>query len=151
MTLLAPTLQAFFTERLMTQRQASPHTIAGYRDTMRLLLSFASAKLGKPPSKLEIDDLDAELITQFLVHLEQERGNGARTRNARLAAIHSLYRYAAFCHPEHAGVIERVLAIPTKRFDRALVNYLTLEEAQRAHRRPRPDTRGPAGETTRCS
>ena len=138
MTLLAPTLQAFFTERLMTQRQASPHTIAGYRDTMRLLLSFASAKLGKPPSKLEIDDLDAELITQFLVHLEQERGNGARTRNARLAAIHSLYRYAAFCHPEHAAVIERVLAIPTKRFDRALVNYLTKEEARALHRRPGP-------------
>ena len=140
MTLLAPTLQAYFTERLMTQRQASPHTIAGYRDTMRLLLSFASAKLGKPPSKLELDDLDAELITQFLVHLEQERGNGARTRNARLAAIHSLYRYAAFRHPEHAQVIERVLAIPTKRFDRALVNYLTKEEARALIAAPDPHT-----------
>ena len=77
MTLLAPTLQAWFTERLMTQRQASPHTIAGYRDTMRLLLSFASAKLGKPPSKLELDDLDAELITQFL--------DAPRDRNAATA------------------------------------------------------------------
>jgi integrase/recombinase XerD len=130
MTLLAPTLQAWFTERLMTQRQASPHTIAGYRDTMRLLLSFASKTLGKAPSKLKLDDLDAELITQFLLHLETERGNSARTRNARLAAIHSLYRYAAFRHPEHAAVIERVLAIPTKQFDRALVNYLTTEEAR---------------------
>jgi integrase/recombinase XerD len=140
MTLLAPTLQAWFTERLMTQRQASPHTIAGYRDTMRLLLSFASAQLGKPPSKLQIDDLDAELIAQFLTHLEQERGNSARTRNARLAAIHSLYRYAAFRHPEHAAVIERVLAIPTKRFDRALVNYLTTEEARALINTPDPGT-----------
>lgn len=140
MTLLAPTLQAWFTERLMTQRQASPHTIAGYRDTMRLLLGFASADLGKPPSKLQIDDLDAGLITRFLTHLETERGNSARTRNARLAAIHSLYRYAAFRHPEHAAVIERVLAIPTKRFDRALVNYLTKEEAGALINAPDPGT-----------
>jgi integrase len=140
MTLLAPTLQAWFTERLMTQRQASPHTIAGYRDTMRLLLTFANRQTGKPPSKLEIDDLDAELIAQFLTHLEQERGNSARTRNARLAAIHSLYRYAAFRHPEHAAVIERVLAIPPKRFDRALVNYLTKEEARALINAPDPDT-----------
>ncbi len=140
MTLLAPTLQAWFTERLMTQRQASPHTIAGYRDTMRLLLRFASTQTGKPPSNLEIDDLDAELITRFLVHLEQERGNSARTRNARLAAIHSLYRYAAFRHPEHAAVIERVLAIPTKRFDRALVNYLTKDEARALLNAPDPGT-----------
>jgi site-specific recombinase XerD len=140
MTLLAPTLQAWFTERLMTQRQASPHTIAGYRDTMRLLLSFASTTLGKPPSKLDVEDLDAELITQFLTHLEQDRGNTARTRNARLAAIHSLYRYAAFRHPEHAATIERVLAIPTKRFDRALVNYLTKEEARALINAPDPRT-----------
>jgi integrase/recombinase XerD len=140
MTLLAPTLQAWFTERLMTQRQASPHTIAGYRDTMRLLLGFASTTLSKPPSKLQIDDLDAELITQFLTHLETERGNSARTRNARLAAIHSLYRYAAFRHPEHAATIERVLAIPTKRFDRALVNYLTTQEARALINAPDPNT-----------
>ncbi len=140
MSLLAPTLQAFFTERLMSQREASPHTIAGYRDTMRLLLRFASQQTGKQPSKLEIDDLDAELITAFLAHLEHERHNTARTRNVRLAAIHSLYRYAAFRHPEHAEVIERVLAIPTKRFDRALVNYLTMQEARALVGAPDPGT-----------
>lgn len=140
MSLLAPTLQAFFTERLMTQREASPHTIAGYRDTMRLLLRFASQQTGKQPSKLEVDDLDAELITAFLAHLEHERHNTARTRNVRLAAIHSLYRYAAFRHPEHAEVIERVLAIPTKRFDRALVNYLTMQEARALVAAPDPGT-----------
>jgi integrase/recombinase XerD len=128
MTLLAQTLETFFTERLMTQRQASPHTIAGYRDTMRLLLAFASERTGKPPSKLDIADLDVRLISAFLDHLEQARGNSASTRNARLAAIRSLFRYAAFKHPEHAAVIERVLAMPAKRFDRALVTYLTKEE-----------------------
>jgi site-specific recombinase XerD len=128
MTLLAPTLETFFTERLMTQRQASPHTIAGYRDTMRLLLAFASERTGKPPSKLDVSDLDVRLISAFLDHLEQARGNSASTRNARLAAIRSLFRYAAFKHPEHAAMIERVLALPAKRFDRALVTYLTKEE-----------------------
>jgi integrase len=128
MTLLAPTLEMFFTERLMTQRRASPHTIAGYRDTMRLLLAFASQKTGKPPSRLDIADLDVRLISAFLDHLEQERRNSIATRNARLAAIRSLFRYAAFKHPEHAAVIERVLALPAKRFERALVTYLTREE-----------------------
>lgn len=128
MTLLAPTLEAFFVERLMTQRQASPHTIAGYRDTMRLLLTFASQQTGKPPSKLDVADLDVRLISAFLDHLEHERGNSATTRNVRLAAIRSLFRYAAFKHPEHAAVIERVLALPAKRFDRALVTYLTKNE-----------------------
>ena len=104
MTLLAPTLQAWFTERLMTQRQASPHTIAGYRDTMRLLLSFASAKLGKPPSKLEVDDLDAELITQFLVHLEQERGNGARTVTSYSTVIECVFGFVG----RHASVSSAV-------------------------------------------
>ena len=128
MTLLAPTLETFFTERLMTQRRASPHTIAGYRDTMRLLLCFASEQTDKPPSNLDVADLDVRLISAFLDHLEQERGNTATTRNVRLAAIRSLFRYAAFKHPEHAAVIERVLALPSKRFDRALVTYLTKEE-----------------------
>jgi site-specific recombinase XerD len=128
MTLLAPTLETFFTERLMTQRRASPHTIAGYRDTMRLLLAFASQKTGKQPSRLDIADLDVRLISAFLDHLEQERRNSATTRNVRLAAIRSLFRYAAFKHPEHAAVIDRVLALPAKRFDRALVTYLTREE-----------------------
>jgi integrase/recombinase XerD len=128
MTRLAPTLQAFFTERLITQRHASPHTIAAYRDTMRLLLAFAEQRLGRPPSRLELDHLDAEFVGAFLDHLERERGNTARTRNARLAAIHSLFAFAAPRHPEHAGSIERVLAIPPKRFERKLVTFLTEAE-----------------------
>jgi integrase/recombinase XerD len=130
MTPLAPTLQAFFTERLATQRQASPHTISGYRDTMRLLLAFATERTGKPPSRLEISDLDVRLISAFLDHLEHERRNSARTRNVRLAAIRSLFRYAALRHPEHAEVIQRVLAIPAKRFDRALITFLTQNEVR---------------------
>jgi integrase/recombinase XerD len=128
MTTLAPTLQAFFTERLITQRHASPHTVAAYRDTFRLLLGFVEERLGKGPSKLDVDDLDAKLIGAFLDHLETDRANSARTRNARLAAIHSFYRYAALRHPEHAAVIERVLAIPPKRFERRTVSFLTDRE-----------------------
>ena len=128
MSALAPTLQAFFTERLIGQRKASPHTIAAYRDTFRLLLVFAQQHTGIKPHALDIDDLDATLITAFLDHLEHARGNSPRTRNARLAAIRSLYHYAALRHPEHADTIARVLAIPTKRHDRAIVNYLTEPE-----------------------
>jgi site-specific recombinase XerD len=128
MTTLAPTLQAFFTDRLARQRDASAHTIAAYRDTWRLLLTFASAQAGKQPSSLEITDLDAPLIGGFLDHLEHGRGNSPRTRNARLAAIHSLFRYAALRHPEHAEIIARVLAIPAKRYDKALVTWLTEPE-----------------------
>lgn len=128
MTALAPILETFFTDRLVRQRQASPHTIAAYRDTWRLLLGHASLKTGKQPSKLEITDLDARLIAGFLDHLERERGNSPRTRNARLAAVHSLFRYAALRHPEHAETIARVLAIPPKRHDQALVTYLTEPE-----------------------
>ena len=128
MTALAPTLQAFFTDRLARQRQASPHTIAAYRDTWRLLLSYAAPQAGRQPSELDLTDLDAPLIGTFLDHLERERGNSARTRNARLAAVHSLFRYAALRHPEHAEVIARVLAIPPKRFDKALVTWLTEPE-----------------------
>ncbi len=128
MTALATTLQAFFTERLIRQRQASPHTLAAYRDTLRLLLVFAAARQKREPSKLEIDDLNAPLVGAFLDHLEHQRQNGARTRNARLAAIRSLFRYAALRHPEYAAVIERVLAIPPKRFERRLVTFLTEPE-----------------------
>src|SRR5207244_4090401 len=128
MSTLAPTLQAFFTDRLARQRQASPHTIAAYRDAIKLLLTFAAQQTGKPPSRLDIADLDAPLIGAFLNQLETGRGNSTRTRNARLAAIHSLFRYAALRHPEDAAVIARVLAIPPKRSDRALITYLTEDE-----------------------
>ena len=128
MTALAPVLQAFFTDRLARQRHASGHTIAAYRDTWRLLLGYASATTGTQPSQLDLADLDAPLIGAFLDHLEADRGNSTRTRNARLAAVHSLFRYAALRHPEHAEVIARVLAIPPKRYDKALVTWLTEPE-----------------------
>lgn len=126
---LAPLLQTFFTDRLMTQRQASPNTIAAYRDTFRLLLSYTSGLTGNAPSKLAISDLDATRVSGFLSYLETERRNSVRTRNARLAAIHSLFSYAALRHPEHAQVIQRVLAIPAARHKRNLVNYLDEAEA----------------------
>ena len=125
MTALAPTLQAFFTDRLANQRGASSHTVAAYRDTFRLLLAFTADRTRKPPSQLDIGDLDAATIGAFLEHLERDRANSVRTRNSRLAAIHSLFAYAALRHPEHAASIQRVLAIPAKRFDRNLVTYLT--------------------------
>jgi integrase/recombinase XerD len=112
MTALAATLEAFFTDRLMAQRQASPHTIACYRDTFRLLLGFVHARDGIPPSRLTFEDLDTATITAFLHHLEDARGNQAATRNIRLAAIRSFFRYAALHHPEHAALISRVLAHP---------------------------------------
>jgi integrase len=121
-------LQAFFTDRLTRQRHASPQTVAAYRDTWRLLLTFTARRTGKQPAQLDLGDLDAPLIGDFLGHLERDRGNGPRTRNARLAAIHSMFSYAALQHPEHAQMIARVLAIPPKRFDKALVTYLTEDE-----------------------
>lgn len=130
MTLVAPTLQAFFTDRLAGQLQASPRTIGSYRDTLRLLLCFVNDTTGKAPSSLEWDDLDETLISSFLEHLEIERHNTARTRNLRLTAIRSLFRYAALRHPEHAAVIQRVLSIPPKRFEKRTVTFLTSEEAQ---------------------
>ena len=130
MTLLGPILQTFFSERLQNQRRASPHTVAAYRDTFRLLLRFAQQKLGKEPSNVLLADVDAELVTGFLDHLERERNNSARTRNARLAAIRSFFRYAAHRQPDHLGIIERVLAIPQKRFDRKLVSFLSLAEIE---------------------
>jgi integrase/recombinase XerD len=126
---LAPVLQGFFTDRLARQKKASPNTVAAYRDTCRLLLAFARDKTGKPPSALSIADLDAALVGAFLQHLEDDRGNGSATRNARLAAIHSLFKYAAPRAPEHAAVISQVLAIPPRRRERAIVSYLTPDEA----------------------
>ena len=128
MTALAPALQAYFTERLITQRSSSPETIAAYRDAFRLLLRFAQEQTGKQPFELDIDDLDAPLIGSFLKHLEHDRGNSPRTRNARLGAIHSFYRYCALEHPEHAHTIARVMAIPTKRYERNTVTYLDRDE-----------------------
>jgi site-specific recombinase XerD len=129
MTALAPTLEAFFTERLMHQRQASPNTIAAYRDAWRLLLGYARDRTAKQPYQLDLADLDAELISDFLAHLETQRHNGVRTRNARLAAIRCFFRFASLRHPEHAALIARVLDIPNKRCDRAVVSYLNQDES----------------------
>ena len=128
MSPLAPVLQGFFTDKLIRQRQASPNTIAAYRDTCRLLLEFASKQARKQPCQLDIADLDAETVTAFLQHLETGRANTVTTRNARLAAIRSLFRYAALHAPEHAAQISRVLAIPPKRSDRAIVCFLDAAE-----------------------
>jgi integrase/recombinase XerD len=128
MTALAATLEAFFTERLLAQKRASAHTVVSYRDAFRLLLAFAQQRTGKAPSALDIADLDAPLIAAFLNHLELERANSVSTRNARLAAVHSLFRFAALRHPEHAAVIQRVLAIPPKRAVRTDVSFLTPDE-----------------------
>jgi site-specific recombinase XerD len=128
MSALAPRLEAFFTERLVRQLHASPHTVAAYRDTFRLLLGFASRRAGKAPSALDFADLDAEVIAAFLEHLEHDRANCVGTRNARLAAVRSFFRFAAFCEPEHAELIARVLAIPEKRTSRTVVTYLDQAE-----------------------
>ncbi len=121
-------LEAFFTDRLMRQRQASPHTIASYRDTFRLLLQFVQLRLRKAPSALSIGDLDAPLIGAFLDHLEKARGISARTRNVRLAAIHSFFKYAALHCPAQGALIQRLLAMPTKRYDRTAINFLDRSE-----------------------
>jgi integrase/recombinase XerD len=128
MSALAPILQGFFTDKLIRQRRAGPNTIAAYRDTWRLLLQFASRATGTDPSSLDLAQLDTALVTAFLTYLETERANTTATRNARLAAIRSLFHYAALHAPEHAEHISRVLAIPPKRCDRAVVCYLTAEE-----------------------
>lgn len=121
-------LECFFIERLMRQRKASPHTMASYRDTFRLLLSFAERRLKKLPSELAIDDLDTPFLGDFLDHLEQQRHNSARSRNARLAAIHSFFRYVILQEPQHAALAQRVLAMPSKRYTRRPVAFLTPPE-----------------------
>lgn len=128
MSALAPTLQTFFTDYLTRQRKASPHTTAAYRDAVRLLLAFTAKRTGKQPHQLDIADLDAPLIVAFLDHLEHDRHNTIRTRNARLAAIHSLYHYVGLRHPEHAALIARVLAIPSKRAEKPIVTFLNEDE-----------------------
>jgi site-specific recombinase XerD len=125
---LAPLLQRFFTQRLMQQRQASPHTISSYRDTFRQFLKFIQQRLRKPPSRLTFEEIDAPLIVAFLDELEKRQGISVRSRNLRLTAIHSFFRYAAFEAPAHSAQIQRVLAIPSKRFTRTLVHFLTRPE-----------------------
>lgn len=130
MSSLAATLQAFFIDRLGHQRAASPHTLAAYRDTFRMLLSFCRERTGTAPSELGFDHLGAEVVGAFLEHAESDRRNSVRTRNARLAAIHSFFAYASYRHPEHAALIQRVLAIPHKRHERALVTFLERTELE---------------------
>ena len=153
MSALAPTLQAFFITRLGHQRQASPRTVASYRDAFRLLLGYARARTGKEPAQLDLTDLDATFVSGFLDHLEHERNNSARTRNARLAALRSFYRFASYRHPEHAELIAQVLAIPEKRSNATAMTFLDRREAEAllaapdqttwaGRRRPRPPRRG---------
>ena len=134
-------LALFFTERLMRQRQASPHTIASYRSTFRLLVRYAQRALNKPPSLMTLDDFDTTLLGDFLNHLETERGNDPRTRNTRLAAIRSFFRFVALHEPRYAALAQRVLAIPDKRYTRRPVAYLDRDEIEALLRAPNPRTR----------
>lgn len=140
MTTLAPTLQAYFTTNLAAQYGASPHTIAAYRDTWSLLLGYVAAMTGTPPHTMDFADLTAEVVGAFLTHLETERHNSITTRNARLAAVHSLFSYAAYRHPEHAATISRVLAIPSKRHQSTDVTYLNAAEITALLKAPDPAT-----------
>jgi site-specific recombinase XerD len=128
MTALAPTLESFFTDYLLAQLGASPHTVAAYRDTLRLFLRYIRENTGIEPSDLDLSVLDAPMVGEFLADLEQQRHNSPRTRNARLAVIHSLFRYAALRHPEHASQIARVLAIPRKKTSQSIISWLTDPE-----------------------
>jgi len=121
-------LERFFTERLLNQMGASPHTIAAYRDTFRLFLRFALERLGTAPCKLRMEDLDVKFVSRFLDHLENKRGNSTRTRNNRLAALHSFFQFVAIHEPALTLQCQRVLALPSKRFTRAPVEFLTDEE-----------------------
>ncbi len=121
-------LEAFFTDRLLRQRNASAHTVASYRDSFRLLLRFANGCLGKEPSNLVLEDLDVSFISEFLEHLEADRGNSSRTRNARLAAIRSFFRYVSLCEPAHVDQCRRILGVPSKRCDRKPIEFLNREE-----------------------
>lgn len=136
MTVLAPTLQAFFTTYLTGQKAASRHTIAAYRDTWRLLLTYLKTRQHRPPASIDFADLSADTITAFLTYLETDRHNSVSTRNARLATIHALFHYAAFLHPEHADLIRRVLAIAPKNNGRPLISYLSDVEVDVLLRTP---------------
>ena len=123
-------LEAFFTDRLMRQKKASPNTIASHRDTFRLLLGFAQERLKKSPSTLTIEDLDAPFVGSFLEYLEKERGNTARSRNVRLAGIHSFFKYVALEEPSCSALAQRILAMPNKRFKRRSIEFLTRPEIE---------------------
>jgi integrase/recombinase XerD len=127
---LGTLVETFFCKRLIFQCRASPHTIASYRDTFRLLLAFAQKRLNRPPSQLELKDISPSLVSDFLDHLEATRGNRARTRNLRLTAVRSFFRFAALEAPDHGGAIQRVLAIPNKRCQRPLIGFLTRPEIE---------------------
>jgi len=131
-------LQSFFTDRLLRQREASPHTIAGYRDSFRLLLKFAKERLHKSPSQLRIEDLDAPFIGFFLDHLESTRKNSTRTRNVRLGAIHSFFRYVALEEPAYALHCQRILAMPNKRHEQRQIDFLNREETEALLAVPNP-------------
>lgn len=133
-------LQSFFTERLIRQRCASPNTIASYRDTFRLLLRFGAEQLGKAPTAFLLEDLDTPFIGAFLDHLETDRGNSARTRNTRLAAVHSFFQFVALTEPGHAHLCQRVLAIPSKRYVRSPIEFLHREEIDALIAAPDPST-----------
>ena len=127
---VASLIERFFTERLIRQRNVSPNTIASYRDTFRLLFTFAQARLRKPPSELTLDDLDAPFVGAFLADLETKRGAGVTTRNLRLTAVRSFFRFVSFEEPAHSALIQRVLAIPSKRHDKREVSFLTRPEIE---------------------
>ena len=133
-------LEAFFTDRLMRQRHASPHTIVSYRDTFRLLLQYAQQQLHKAPSDLTMPELDTPLLGAFLEHLEQQRENSARSRNVRLAAIHSFFRYVALHEPQHSALAQRVLAMPSKRYVRRPIEFLTQDEVEALLAAPDPNS-----------
>lgn len=139
-TSFAPLLERFFTQRLMQQRDASPHTISSYRDTFRQFLKFIQQRIHKAPSRLALEEIDAPLIVAFLDHLEKRQGLSVRSRNLRLTAIHSFFQYAAFEAPTHSQQIQRVLAIKTKRFTRTLVRFLTRPEVDALLAAPDPRT-----------
>lgn len=121
-------LQRFFTDRLCVQMEASRHTVASYRDTFRLLIRYAGARSGKAPTKLEIGDIDADMVADFLSHVEASRGNTVRSRNARLAAIRSFFRYVAMAEPSWLHHCQRILAMPNKRQVKRTVTFLDAEE-----------------------
>ena len=133
-------LTVFFGNHLMQQREASPHTVASYRDTFRLLVRYAQRELNKQPSELALEDFDTAFLGDFLSHLESERGNGARSRNTRLAAIRSFFHHVALHQPQHAALAQRVLAMPSKRHLRSPVAWLDRDEVEALLGAPDPRT-----------